>query len=245
MLKTSAAAPSSLGDEPVGVMLDWAQRQLPVACSVALTLGDPAQPERAFTRDADAQAADGMQWLAQQGPTFDAAAALTTVCSDNLLIDDRWPGLRQMLVTNRPLASPAALSAIAAPAGPAGLPAVLTAYSPTSAGFSAPGQRAAFGSVVEAIAQLLAMRQRVVSAEKQVVEMQLALQTRAPIEQAKGVVATRLGTSVEEAFTVMVKVSQNRNVKLRHLAAVVASDPGSAEMDELLRRGADRSSTHR
>jgi AmiR/NasT family two-component response regulator len=51
--------------------------------------------------------------------------------------------------------------------------------------------------------------------------LQLPMQSRAVIEQAKGVLAARLHCSPEDAFQHLVKQSQRTNRKLRDIAAEV------------------------
>ncbi len=53
--------------------------------------------------------------------------------------------------------------------------------------------------------------------------LQVALENRDRIGQAKGVLATRLGITVDDAFEVLRKTSQHLNVKLRDVADHVAS----------------------
>jgi len=50
-------------------------------------------------------------------------------------------------------------------------------------------------------------------------QMQQALRSRAIIDQAKGIIMAQNRCSGEEAFQVLVRASQARNVKLARLAA--------------------------
>jgi AmiR/NasT family two-component response regulator len=51
--------------------------------------------------------------------------------------------------------------------------------------------------------------------------MQTAMESRAVIEQAKGIVMGERRCTAEEAFAVLVKVSQDSNRKLRDVAAAL------------------------
>jgi AmiR/NasT family two-component response regulator len=51
--------------------------------------------------------------------------------------------------------------------------------------------------------------------------MQAAMQHRAVIEQAKGILIAGRGCSPEEAFTILRKLSQDTNRKLRDVAAAL------------------------
>ena len=55
-------------------------------------------------------------------------------------------------------------------------------------------------------------------------QMEQAMASRAVIEQAKGVLMGRHALDEKEAFDVLRRQSQNRNVKLRTLAAEVVSE---------------------
>jgi AmiR/NasT family two-component response regulator len=44
------------------------------------------------------------------------------------------------------------------------------------------------------------------------------MQTRAPIEQAKGILMTQHRCTSEEAFKILIRLSQKRNMKLRVVA---------------------------
>jgi AmiR/NasT family two-component response regulator len=49
-------------------------------------------------------------------------------------------------------------------------------------------------------------------------QLRVAMESRAVIDQAKGILMVRDRCSPEEAFEVLRRISQNRNVKLRDIA---------------------------
>lgn len=53
------------------------------------------------------------------------------------------------------------------------------------------------------------------------IQLQMALETRIVLEQAKGILAERLGIDVEEAFDVLRAAARSNSVKLHSLAADV------------------------
>lgn len=55
--------------------------------------------------------------------------------------------------------------------------------------------------------------------------LQNALDTRAVIDQAKGIVMAENRCTAEEALTILQRVSQNRNTMIRHLAAQIVAKP--------------------
>jgi AmiR/NasT family two-component response regulator len=48
--------------------------------------------------------------------------------------------------------------------------------------------------------------------------------TRAVIDQAKGIVMGRQGVTADEAFTLITRMSQNRNLKVRDIAAQIVRE---------------------
>ena len=72
---------------------------------------------------------------------------------------------------------------------------------------------------------------RVYEAQAQVAEqLQSAMQSRAAIEQAKGILMGQRRCSAEEAFDLLIRISQDTNRKLRDVArALVEQAAGSAE----------------
>lgn len=54
-------------------------------------------------------------------------------------------------------------------------------------------------------------------------QLRSALETRIAIEQAKGVLAERLGLDVDEAFEVLKRAARNHRLKLHDLASEVVS----------------------
>jgi Stage II sporulation protein E (SpoIIE)/ANTAR domain len=61
----------------------------------------------------------------------------------------------------------------------------------------------------------------------EVAGLRKAMRTRGVIEQAKGMLAQRLGCSPEQAFGYLSQLSQQRNVRLAELAASVVGGPGA------------------
>ena len=73
-------------------------------------------------------------------------------------------------------------------------------------------------------------------ADELAAQLQSALASRMVIEQAKGVVATALGITMDEAFTLMRGHSRSTNVRLTHIAGDLAN--GRLTADQLqIRRG--------
>jgi AmiR/NasT family two-component response regulator len=59
------------------------------------------------------------------------------------------------------------------------------------------------------------------SAKREAEELQQAMASRAEIEQAKGLLMGEHGCTADEAFQIMVRLSQTNNVKLRDVAVAL------------------------
>jgi GAF domain-containing protein len=76
----------------------------------------------------------------------------------------------------------------------------------------------------------LLQRRDATQARRQATQLQAALDTRVLIEQAKGVLAERLGLSMDEAFQTLRRQARNNNRKLHDLAyEIVHGEAGTIE----------------
>ncbi|GAA2258610.1 transcriptional regulator [Streptomyces ruber] len=74
-------------------------------------------------------------------------------------------------------------------------------------------------------------RQVLLAKDEVIAQLRTALETRIVIEQAKGVLAERLGTDVEEAFARLRRHARSRRNRLSDLAALVAQGLVPAGLD--------------
>ena len=86
--------------------------------------------------------------------------------------------------------------------------------------------RIELGQALADVATIGIMHERTLRQYEVVTEqLQTALNSRILIEQAKGVLAERLGTSIDEAFSLLRKYARNRNEKLVDIArAIIDND---------------------
>jgi GAF domain-containing protein len=198
-------------------IIDLARRALPGADEVTIT----------FVRDghADTVAATGdpvrrleeAQHEQHTGPAWEAAVQNTTVAVEDTVVETRWAGWAQ-----------AAAAAGVQGAVSIGLPiresvsGALTLYSRTPgmlrSGTIALAQTFA-GYATVALANALLYDTTVTLAE----QLRAAMETRAIIEQAKGIIMSRRRCTADEAFTILTKISQDSNRKLRDIASTLVT----------------------
>jgi hypothetical protein len=213
------------GEQLLVLLLESLSGALPDCAGVGLSLCRPEAGTAGHSAAGVgvAPALDAAQWQAGEGPLVEAAGADGPVRCDDLATDPRWAGL------NRP-PDCAGLAVLAVPGGwdDTG-PVVLSVYLGLPAG---PAELA----VVERYEPLLATGLGVVEyctdelvRADEIISM---MQRRRLIEQAKGVVMGRAGLDADGAFALLVRVSQQQNVKLRRLAdALLAQVTGTPVED--------------
>lgn len=258
---TQAATPRVESEELLSTLLGLTRSALPVDVSLTIAVGDPAEPTASLTHDGFGQAGDGVQWRAGQGPTHTAYATKVTSTSADLMTDTRWPRL-QDVIQGAPLSTgswtasktvsrlgsvfaagelgldvvpAAAMSASAVPLMRGGqVMGVLTAYSGQPEAFDGADAADQLTRLAATSVVMVSWMQRLQRAQDDAANMHVALAGRAPMEQAKGIVAARLDLSLEQAFEVIARVSQDRNVRARDVAALLIAEPASRAFDDVL-----------
>jgi hypothetical protein len=163
------------------------QRAFAVSAFVSITVGSPAKPEVLGTDSKVAQRIDGAQMIAGEGPALAAWDTRSPVVSERLGSDDRWPRLAQVLEFD------ADASAVAVP---------ITVGADLLGTLSIYGHGAALTDpVVQQHAEILAATVAAVLHEVEAKadleglarHLRAAMETRAPIEQAKGILMATSG----------------------------------------------------
>jgi len=207
---------------------------VPHADGISVSLGSPIVPEAIATESEFAQAVDGAQYEAGEGPCVDAFNTAETTLSKKMESDRRW-------TTFAPKAVAVGLrSALALPLqrGTETI-GVVNLYAREEDAFDAHDIRIAglFAAAVGAVVQDVRERE---SLRQLGVQMEAALQSRAEIDQAKGIIMARQGCSADEAFARLVAVSRNTNTKLSVLSARLVRDsarPPTVDSSTGVRRG--------
>ncbi|MER7505472.1 GAF and ANTAR domain-containing protein [Nonomuraea pusilla] len=156
---------------------------------------------------------DALQWAEGQGPALEAVATGEPVAAEDLPAEPRWAGFARR--------SPGIRSLHAEPLRSGGeVLGVLTVYSSKEGGL--PEQSRVVARVAAAHIGVL-LRTSLQAARTREVAEQLreALATRASIDQALGIVMAQHRCTAGRAFEILRRVSQERNVKLHHVAAMV------------------------
>jgi GAF domain-containing protein len=192
-----------------------AKRSIPGADEVSVTLLHGNVPQTAAFTGELALVLDEKQYERGYGPCLDAADTTTTQMVPDTGSEERWPGW-----------AAAAAQAGAHSSLSVGLPVhenvtgALNIYATTPK---------AFDDDAIAIAQTFAGFAAVGLANAHLYEtqatlaghMQRAMERRAVIEQAKGIIMADRRCTPDQAFAILTKLSQNTNRKLRDVAAAL------------------------
>ncbi len=201
-------------DEVLTEIVHIASSGIPGAESTSITL---LRGDKAFTAahaGEMALAADEMQYERGYGPCMDAGRGNVVLRVDDMATESRWPdysanvievGVRSSLSVPLPYQG----TSIGA----------LNVYSTQPGAFSSEEAMAAGVEVAEAVAVAIANADAHAHAVDQSHNMRRAMESRAVIEQAKGVLMAQRGIDAQQAFDMLRDASQRYNRKLREIAA--------------------------
>lgn len=167
---------------------------------------------------------DRRQWTARTGPLVAAADQDSHIVVDDLRSDQRWPELAEWVDASRHIG----MVALPGSWSQGGL-VTLTVY--TDHAPTLPDLR-----VVEDYEPLIATSAAVVEfcagevmRTDQVLDM---VSHRRVIEQAKGIVMAHVGCDGQSAFSALVRISQQSNVKLREFSVALVEHVGNAPAEQ-------------
>jgi GAF domain-containing protein len=210
-------------EEVLGEITDIARRNIPGAEASSITL---IRGDRGFTAAHSggmALAADELQYAHGYGPCLDAGRGNVVLRVDDMRTEARWPDYAAKVIAE------GVRSSLSVPLPYQGTSiGACNNYSTTPGAFASPESLAAALEVAEAIAVVVLNADAHAQLGEQARHMRLAMDSRAVIEQAKGVLMAQRHIDAEEAFDVLREASQRYNRKLRDIAAgIVASTQGS------------------
>ena len=206
-------------EEVLAEITDIARRNIPGTESTSITL---IRGDRGFTAAHSGEmslVADELQYAHGYGPCLDAGRGNVVLRVDDMRTETRWPdyaakvqaeGVRSSLSVPLPYQG-ASIGA-------------LNNYSTEPAAFATPESLAAALEVAEVIAVAVFNADAHAQLGDQARNMRLAMDSRAVIEQAKGVLMAQRHIDADQAFDVLREASQRYNRKLRDIATgIVAS----------------------
>lgn len=222
---SSGGDPRAAFDELAGLVLseqsmdgllqrvaDLAKAVVPGAAEVSVTLVGKDKSTTVVSTGALATALDETQYDEGFGPCIDAAVGGEVASIPDMANDTRWPEFARV-ATDR-----GALSSLSTP-----IPlqqyanAALNIYGLTPGAFDDAAMELAF-SFASYAGVALANMHLYESTRTLAEQLQNAMESRAVIEQAKGVLMGQRQCDAEEAFDILVKLSQQSNRKLREVA---------------------------
>jgi GAF domain-containing protein len=191
-----------------------AARGIPGAEATSITL---LRAEKAFTaaHSGDmALAADELQYEHGHGPCMDAGRGGVLLRIDDMRTEERWPDYVAHLLTTTPV-----LSSLSVPLPYQGSSiGALNNYSTKPAAFASAESIRAGTDVAEVVAVAVANADAHAQLFDQAMNMRIAMESRAVIEQAKGVLMAQRHVDADQAFEILREASQRYNRKLRDIA---------------------------
>jgi putative methionine-R-sulfoxide reductase with GAF domain len=195
---------------------ELAVRNVTGADFAGITLMREGRPTTAAFTDPASPEIDAAQYESGEGPCLDAFRQNTVFYVRDTRTDTRWLSFAEAAADH------GVLSTLSLPhtAGPGAIGA-LNMYSQTAEGFVNQDEATMFG--VQA-AIVLSNAQAFWATQQLAADLERALQSRAVIEQAKGIIIGARRCSPDAAFDVLVQQSQFENRKVREIAKEIVRD---------------------
>lgn len=195
------------------------QASLPAADAVGIAYQRPGHRFEVMVETGPlARLADEIQYRLDEGPCVDAARARHAVVTGDVTADPRWPRLAE-LMRQSGVRSVLACNLTT----PQGRIAGLNLYSTATDAFDAGAQVVAEALAVHAGLALGAVEQEVT--------LRQAMGTRETIGQAVGILVERYKVTPTQAFALLVRTSQHRNIKLREVATRLIETGEDPQLD--------------
>jgi GAF domain-containing protein len=192
---------------------ELAVRLLPGVAAASVTLLAGPEPQTPAHTGALALYLDLAQYRLGGGPCMHAAVAGELVEVVDALEDRRWPGYAEAA------AARGSRSSLSVPLHLSGEPAgALNLYGEGAAAFADAEVRRSAGHVGETAAAGLTALLELAGAAARAGNLETAMDSRAVIEQAKGILMERRRVTADGAFELLKDASQHTNRKLRDIA---------------------------
>ncbi|MET9773183.1 GAF and ANTAR domain-containing protein [Streptomyces sp. NPDC006367] len=203
-------------------LVDSALSMTPTAHGAGITLERQHRPLTVVGAGTGAADLDEAQYGQDDGPCLQSLRTGAEILVPDMLDEDRWgpyPAYAAASGTRSSVSLP-----IAAHPHTAG---ALNLYSAKSDGFTEPdltGLRALAAQATGGIT----LAQRLADAQQYAADLRQAMESRSVIDQAIGVIMAQQRCPADDAFTLLRKASQRRNVKLRDLCGELVAGVGGA-----------------
>ncbi|NUR08314.1 MAG: ANTAR domain-containing protein [Nocardioidaceae bacterium] len=188
--------------------------------TLSLVTGSPLAPTAVAATSQVAQELDGAQIAAGQGPVVSAFEHATVVVSGDLESDTRWPRLAARahelhvgFVVAAPITTGDVVNGALSVYGALGTFPAVRVRETTQV----------LAAAIAAVLHELGLREEL---ESLVEDMRSALESRATIDQAKGIIMAGKHCSADEAFQHLVELSSTSHMKLREVAAMIVAGVG-------------------
>ena len=188
------------------------QGEIEACDDVGITLLVDTVPRTAAYTTARTLEVDGIQYSAGDGPCLDA---FRNMRENRVNVDEakeRWPAFAEQVVEH----GYEALFALPLVSGGEALGA-LNLYAKKSGAFDS-FDTALVRMAAQRCADTVAAAEEIIGARTLAAQLEQAMASRAVIEQAKGILMGLRGVTEGEAFELIRKESQDRNIKVRELA---------------------------
>ena len=209
-------------DTVMATVAQLAKGTIPGASEVSVTLLQKGRATTVAATGTLAVAVDERQYARGTGPCLDCIAAGEPVRIDDMGTETRWFGYAQDAARDGVGSSLSIPVPVQREVG-----AALNIYSTSGHAFD--DSSLALAETFAAYAGVALANMHLYQAQGKVAEqLQTAMQSRAVIEQAKGLLVGQRRCTPEEAFDILIKLSQDTNRKLRDVAqALIDSATGN------------------
>jgi GAF domain-containing protein len=192
-------------------IVDLVARAMPAGSEVSITLVRGEHPTTAAFTGPLAEDLDETQYERGHGPCLEAAVGGQVTEIADARTEDRWPDFVPVFLDR------GGLSALAAPVPAAHLSAGLNVYARTARAFT-DDDRSALAELAAHAGAALTNMDALQDARDLAGNLQKAMEFRAVIEQAKGILIERHRLTAEQAFRMLVESSMHTNRKVRDVA---------------------------
>jgi GAF domain-containing protein len=191
---------------------------VPDANFVGITMMERGRPQTTVFTHPDSPEIDRSQYEVDSGPCLEAFRRGEIVRLESAREDNPWPEFAAACVEHGILSTVSFPLTVDTTTNGA-----MNLYSARERAFP-PDQVELGGLFAAQAAIVLANAQAYWTARAKSEQLEHALESRAEIEQAKGIIMASLRCTADEAFDVLVRQSQQQNRKLREIAAELVSN---------------------